>query len=161
LNENYIKCETKDNDDPTHFKYYLADDSVMSKTTFSIKKINQLNFNTEFNIPYSCQRKIISAYSFSPDSSKIYFKENNGSIFAEINDFTQCNKDSVEIKVSEEYKGDIIKEATPINVEIFKNLMHSKNDITVKMNNEYKVFVFNIKESEFIDMKYITSALVK
>lgn len=160
-NENYIKVETKDDTDPTHFKYHLADDSVMSKTTFSIKKINQLNFDTEFVIPSACQKKIISAYSFSPESSKIYFKEKNNCIFAEINDYVQCNKDSVEIKVSDEYKGSLIKEPIPVNVEIFKNLMHTKNNITVKINNDYKVFVFNVKDDDLIDIKYITSALVK
>jgi hypothetical protein len=104
----------------------------------------------------------MSAYSFSPDVSKIYFKENGGSIFAEINDLTQYNKDSVEFKICDNYIGDLIKQPTPISIELFKNLIYTKNSsINVKINNEYKVFVFNIKEDDFIDVKYITSALVK
>jgi hypothetical protein len=162
INENYLKCQTKDVPDKTHFKYHLVDDSVMSKTPFSLKKISNLKFDTEFSIPLPCQNKIMSAYSFSPDVSKIYFKENEGSIYAEINDLTQYNKDSVEFKICDKYIGDSIKQPTPISIELFKNLIYTKNSsINVKINNEYKVFVFNVKEDEFIDVKYITSALVK
>lgn len=162
VNENYIKCLTKDSEDPTHFKYHLVDDSVMSKSTFNIKKISQLTFDTEFIIPLSTQRKIITAYSFSSDCQKVYLKENNGSIYAEINDLTQHNKDSVELKVIDEYKGELIKQPIPVNIDVFKNLMYTKNsNIHVKINNEYKVLVFNVKEDDLIDVKYITSALVK
>ena len=46
LNENYIKCSSKNSEDNTFFKYHLVDDSVMSKSTFSVKKIAQLTFDT-------------------------------------------------------------------------------------------------------------------
>jgi hypothetical protein len=162
IHENFVKCFSKNTSEKTHFKYHLADDSVMSKSTFSIKKISQLKFDTEFLIPVSCQRQIMSAYSFSPECSKIYFKEQNDNIFVEINDLNQHNNDSVEIKVSDTYVGSCIKESIPINIEIFKHLMYTKNsNIIVKINNEYKVFVFNVKEDDSIDIKYITSALVK
>ena len=75
LNENYIKCSSKNSEDNTFFKYHLVDDSVMSKSTFSVKKIAQLTFDTEFKIPINCQKKIMSAYSFSSDCSKLYLKE--------------------------------------------------------------------------------------
>jgi hypothetical protein len=40
--------------------------------------------------------------------------------------------------------------------------MYTKNsNIHVKINNEFKVLVFNVKEDDLIDVKYITSALVK
>jgi hypothetical protein len=162
FNDNYIKCVTKDSNDPTHVKYHLVDDSVMSKSTFNIKKITQLTFDTEFSIPLNVQKKIITAYSFSADCQKVYLKENEGSIYAEINDLTQHNKDSVELKITDEYKGDLIKQPIPINIEIFKNLMYTKNsNIQVKINNEYKVLIFNVKEDDAIDVKYIISALVK
>jgi len=162
LNENYIKCSSKNSEDNTFFKYHLVDDSVMSKSTFSVKKIAQLTFDTEFKIPINCQKKIMSAYSFSSDCSKLYLKEKDGSIFAEINDLTQHNRDSVEIKITDSYIGDCINSPIPINIEIFKTLSYGKDsNITVKLNKEFNVLVFNIKEDEFVDIKYITSALVK
>lgn len=162
LNENYIKCSSKNSEDNTFFKYHLVDDSVMTKSSFSAKKIAQLTFDTEFKIPVCCQKKIISAYSFSSDCSKLYLKENNGSIFAEINDLTQHNRDSVEIKITDSYIGDCITTPIPINIEIFKTLSYGKDsNITVKINKEFNVLVFNVKEDDFIDIKYITSALVK
>ena len=162
LNENYIKCSSKNSEDNTFFKYHLVDDSVMSKSTFSVKKIAQLTFDTEFKIPVNCQKKIMSAYSFSSDCSKLYLKEKDGSIFAEINDFTQHNRDSVEIKITDSYIGDCINHPIPINIEIFKTLSYGKDsNITVKINKEFNVLVFNIKEDDFVDIKYITPALVK
>lgn len=162
LSENYIKCQTKDSEDPTHFKYHLVDDSVMSRSNFNIKKITQLTFDTEFNIPVNVQKKIITAYSFSADCQKVYLKEVDGSIYAEINDLTQHNKDSVELKITDDCIGELIKHPVPVNIEIFKNLMYTKNsNIHVKINNEFKVLVFNVKEDDLIDVKYITSALVK
>jgi hypothetical protein len=162
INENFVKCLTKDSEDPTHFKYHLVDDTVMSKSNFNIKKISQLTFDTEFVIPLNSQRKIITGYSFSADCQKVYLKESEGAIYAEINDHTQHNKDSVELKITDEYRGEIIKQPIPVNIEIFKNLMYSKNsNILVKINNEFKVLVFNVKEDDSIDVKYITSALVK
>jgi hypothetical protein len=162
LNENYIKCSSKNSEDNTFFKYHLVDDSVMSKSTFSVKKIAQLTFDTEFKIPINCQKKIMSAYSFSSDCSKLYLKEKDGSIFAEINDFTQHNRDSVEIKIADSFIGDCINHPIPINIEIFKTLSYGKDsNINVKINKEFNVLVFNIKEDDFVDIKYITPALVK
>jgi hypothetical protein len=162
IHENFLKCISTNKDEKTHFKYHLADDSVMSKSTFSVKKISQLKFDTEFIIPLSCQRQIMSAYAFSPESSKIYFKQNEDSIFAEVNDLTKHNNDSVEIKLSQSYIGSGILNPIPVNIEIFKHLMYTKNsNIIVKLNEEYKVFVFNVKDDDSIDIKYITPALVK
>lgn len=162
MHENYVKCSTKDGDEPTHIKYHLVDDSVMSKSTFNIKKISQLTFDTEFIIPVNAQKKILSAYSFSADCHKVYLKENEGAIYAEINDHTQHNKDSVELKITDKYIGDLIRQPIPVNIEVFKNLIYNKNsNIHVKINNEFKVLVFNVKEDDLIDVKYITSALVK
>lgn len=162
LHENFVKCFSTNKDEKTHFKYHLADDSVMSKSTFSVKKISQLKFDTEFIIPLSCQRQIMSAYAFSPECSKIYFKQNDNSIFAEVNDLTNHNNDSVEIKLSESFVGSGIVNPIPVNIEIFKHLMYTKNsNIIVKLNEEYKVFVFNVKDNDAIDIKYITPALVK
>ncbi len=162
INENYIKCIDKNSGDNAYFKYHLVDDSVMSKSTYSVKKISQLTFNTEFSIPTQCQRKIMSAYSFSSDCSKLYLKEDSGSIYAEINDLTQHNRDSVEIKITNEYIGEPIQAPIPINIEVFKMLSYTKDsNLSVKINKDYNVLIFNIKEDEFLDVKYITSALVK
>lgn len=162
INENYIKCIDKNSGDNAYFKYHLVDDSVMSKSTYSVKKISQLTFNTEFSIPTQCQRKIMSAYSFSSDCSKLYLKEDSGSIYAEINDLTQHNRDSVEIKITNEYIGEPIQAPIPINIEVFKMLSYTKDsNLSVKINKDYNVLIFNIKEDQFLDVKYITSALVK
>ena len=46
-------------------------------------------------------------------------------------------------------------------MEVFKNLVSYKNDVKVKINNEYKVFVFQNIDDNDVELKYIVSALVK
>jgi hypothetical protein len=46
-------------------------------------------------------------------------------------------------------------------MEVFKNLAHSRSDIKVKINNQFKVFVFQNSDEDGIELKYIISALVK
>ena len=63
--------------------------------------------------------------------------------------------------VSKEYTGEDIQEPIPLNLEVFKNLIHSRSEIKVKFNTQYKVFVFQNTEDENVELKYIISALVK
>jgi hypothetical protein len=63
--------------------------------------------------------------------------------------------------LSEKVLGQPLSSPMPINVEIFKNFILSKNPIKVKINNQYNVFVFQSQDDENVQFKYIVSALVK
>jgi len=161
--ENNIKCSSESSDgDKTHFKYHLVDDSVIRESVFNIKKIASLDFDSEFVIPANKIRQIMSGYAFTSDTQKIYFYSNEQKeVFADINDATNQNIDNITFKVSADLKGNHIKDATPINIEIFKNLAGCRNDIKVKINNQFKVFVFQNNDDDNVELKYIVSALVK
>lgn len=163
LAENNIKCESKDveSNEKTYFKYHLVDDSVIRETPVNINKITQLKFDTEFSISSAKIRQIISAYVFASELTKIYFQTEDGKVYAEINDKTLQNVDHMRMVVADNYTGVDIEEPTPINIEVFKNLVSNKSDIKVKINNQYKVFVFSNTEEKNIELKYIVSALVK
>jgi hypothetical protein len=163
LAENNIKCESKDveSNEKTYFKYHLVDDSVIRETPVNINKITQLKFDTEFNISSPKIRQIISAYVFASELTKIYFQTEDGKVYAEINDKTLQNVDHMRMVVADNYTGADIEEPTPISIEVFKNLVSNKSDIKVKINNQYKVFVFSNTEEKNIELKYIVSALVK
>jgi hypothetical protein len=82
-------------------------------------------------------------------------------VYAEIDDKTLQNIDNVSMLVSNQFDGDSISNPLSIKIEIFKSLATFKNNITVKINNEYKVFIFQIKDEQNTELKYIISALVK
>lgn len=162
VSNNNIKCSITDSDgESTHFKYHLVDDSVIRESSVNIKKISSLNFDTDFNISNSKIKQIMSGYAFASDLTKIYFYTKNKAVYAEINDRTIPNVDNITIKVSDEFNGMEINNAIPINTEIFKNLATCRNDIKVKINNQYKVFVFQNKDDNDVELKYVVSALVK
>jgi hypothetical protein len=163
LNDNNVMCQVveEDTDEKTHFKYHLVDDSIIKEAPVNINKIAALKFDTEFSISPSKLKQIISGYAFASDVSKIYFSSSAGKIHAEINDKTLQNVDNISFVISNEYEGEEITDYIPLSLEVFKNLVHCKSDVKVKINNQYKVFVFQNTEEDNVELKYIISALVK
>lgn len=164
LNSNNIECrivsdETGEN---SFFKYHLIDDGIIKESTVNIKKIASLGFDTEFTISQDKIKKIIAAYSFASDVSKIYFySDDENKVFCEINDKTMQNVDNLSMFLTDSIKGEHIKIPIPVNIEIFKNLITTKGDIKVRLNNESKIFIFQTSENDDVELKYIISALVK
>ena len=159
---NHIKCSNKTGEEEiTQFKYHLVDDSIIQECPIDINKISSLNFDTEFIISLNKIRQIMQGYSFASDVTKIYFYTKNSKVFAEINDKTLQNVDNLELKISDSFLGSPMEVNIPINAEVFKNLATCKSDIKVKFNSQFKVFIFQNKDIEDIDLKYIVSALVK
>jgi hypothetical protein len=158
---NNIKCESvEDQENTTFFKYHLVDDSVIPVSPVNIQKMSQLSFDTEFEITPEKQKRIISAYTFTSAVSKIYLYTKDQSVHAELNDRQAQNIDNMTLKISDNFTGSDI-DPVPVNMEIFKSLTSSKQNIKVKINNQYKVLIFQITERDDINIKYITSALVK
>lgn len=161
--KNYILCQSnnEETNENTHFKYHLVDDDIIKEATISIEKIVDLSFDTTFEISLAKIRQVMSAYSFVNDINKIYFYTKDGHVYADIDDKTQQNIDNVSIMIASTYTGEQIHQPLSIKIEVFKNLILCKNDIKVKINNQFKVFIFQSKEDEFTELKYIISALVK
>jgi hypothetical protein len=161
FDSNVIKCSNKTGDNEfTEFKYHLVDDSIIKECAVDIDKISNLNFDTEFTISAQKIRQLMQGYSFASDSNKIYFYTENSGVFSEINDKSLQNIDTIKIKICDSFIGDPIETSIPISTEIFRNLTSCKDDIKVKLNKQFKVFVFQNKKID-IDLKYIVSALVK
>lgn len=161
--KNYLLCQSNNTEtgENTHFKYHLVDDSIIKESPISIDKILELTHDTSFDISLEKVRKIMSAYSFVNDINKIYFYTKDKHVYADIDDKTQQNIDNVSLMVSSKYEGEEIINPLSIKIEVFKNLALCKNDIKVKINNKFKVFLFQSKEDENTELKYIISALVK
>jgi hypothetical protein len=161
---NRIKCQSKNEEsgDNTHFTYHLVDDGIIKESTIKIENIANLSFDTEFEISLAKIRQVMSAYSFVSDVAKIYFYTKDGKIYADIDDQTMQNVDNLSLLVSPEYTGSQMDHIS-IKIEVFKSLVSSKYPVKVKVKNSntMKVFVFNTREDENVELKYIISALVK
>ena len=71
------------------------------------------------------------------------------------------NVDNLSMSLADDLIGEQIRVPIPVNIEIFKNLITSKSNIRVRLNNSCKIFVFQSMEQEDVELKYIISALVK
>lgn len=161
--DNYLKCQSSDSNsgESTSFKYHLVDDGIIKESTVNVQKIAKLTFDTEFEISSEKIKKIMSAYSFATDATKIYFYSKEGKIYGEVNDRTLQNIDNLSLLISDKVKGVEISSPMPISIEIFKNFVLNNSSLTVKINNQFNVFVFQTDIEENIEFKYIVSALVK
>jgi hypothetical protein len=162
-NDNNIICKSVNaaSNENTHFKYHLVDDNIIKESTVNPENIAKLNFDTVFELSLGKLKQILSAYSFSSDVNKIYFYTKDNGVNADIDDKTMQNIDNVSLQASTTYIGQQISTPISIKIEVFKNLATSKNPIKVKINNEFKVFIFETQEDENTELKYIISALVK
>jgi len=160
---NFIKCQNVDHDtqEKTFFKYHLVDDSVVKEAPVNINKIASLKFDTEFSINVGKIKQLMAGYAFASDLTKIYFCTKGNQVVAEINDKTLQNVDHINLVVSSNFTGEEITDPIPLSMEVFKNLSHCRSDIKVRLNNQYKVFIFQNTEEENVELKYIISALVK
>lgn len=163
LNKNHIRCQMENDSDSdnTFFKYHLVDDGIITESTVNVETISKLNFQTEFEISTQKLKQIMSAYTFVTDVQKIYFYSKDNKIHVDIDDKTMSNVDNMSFMVSDTKVGEDIVHPIPIKIEVFKSLISSKLPVKVKINNEYKVLVFQTKENEDVELKYIVSALVK
>ena len=161
--ENHIvcKCIGNSSEENTHFKYHLVDDNIIKEATVNSEKIRELTFDTTFDLSLSKIKQIMSAYSFVGDANKIYFYTKESKVHADVDDKTLQNIDNVSLIASNEFKGDEIITPISIKIEIFKLLSSSKSSIKVKINNKFKVFIFETEDDENTQLKYIISALVK
>lgn len=160
-NENYIKCIFKSDDTNAFFKYHLVDDSIIRECPINLKTLSAMQFDTEFVISFAKIKQILAGYSFASDVNKLYFYTEEKQVFAEINDRTSQNLDTMNLKICDEFSGVDIVSPIPINIEVFKSLINSRGDMRVKLNNKHKVFIFQNKDDSDVDLKYIVSALVK
>lgn len=163
MEHNFIKCQSVnvETEEKSHFKYHLVDDSVIREAPVNLNKISSLKFDTEFSISSSKLKQIMMGYAFASDLTKIYFSSKDNTVYAEIDDKILQNVDNIRLTISTNLVGEEIVDPLPVSMEIFKNLAHSRSDIKVKINNQFKVFIFQNSDEEDVELKYIISALVK
>jgi hypothetical protein len=166
IEENNLKITIEDNHikyltPQFKFNYFLLEDSYMQKCPVNPDKINQLKYDSEFNLFNIKFGEILRGSSIATDSDKLYFYTKDDKVFAELNDYERQNINNLTYLVTESFEGESIKNALPLNLENVRLLAGLRVDsFKVKINNSLKVTLFECKDEE-VCVKFIISALVK
>tara|TARA_R100000329_G_C7615471_1_gene218479 strand:+ start:2170 stop:2904 length:735 start_codon:yes stop_codon:yes gene_type:complete len=155
--DSVIKFESKD----VRFNYYLLDDGIIETPPLSEQKIKEIEYNTNFKLPYETLIGLIKSSSFVVDIHKVYFFTKEGAIYAEVNDKKRQNIDNICLKLSDNYNGDQITTPLPMSLETIRLLGSARSEnIDVLINNKLNVMMFGVNNND-IKLTYIVSGLVK
>tara|TARA_R110000787_G_scaffold56579_1_gene129899 strand:+ start:223 stop:942 length:720 start_codon:yes stop_codon:yes gene_type:complete len=139
------------------FKYHLFDEGFLSKPSLNLDKINSFKFDITFTISKDIIQQVFKGSTFASETNKLYFYTDNGNIMAELTDRARHNTDKFSISLG---KADFNLNPIPVNFDNIRLLSIINNDITVNINTEYGVIIFDIEQSN-IKLKYIISALTQ
>ncbi len=139
------------------FKYHLFDEGFLSKPSLNLDKINSFKFDITFTISKDIIQQVFKGSTFASETNKLYFYTDNGNIMAELTDKARHNTDKFSISLG---KADFNLKPIPVNFDNIRLLSIINNEITVNINTEYGVIIFDIKQSN-IKLKYIISALTQ
>ena len=155
--DSVIKFESKD----VRFNYYLLDDGIIETPPLSEQKIKEIEYNTNFKLPYETLIGLIKSSSFVVDIHKVYFFTKDGAVYAEVNDKKRQNIDNICLKLSDNYNGDQITTPLPMSLETIRLLGSARSEnIDVLINNKLNVMMFGVNNND-IKLTYIVSGLVK
>ena len=139
------------------FKYHLFDEGFLSKPNLNLEKINSFKFDISFNINKDTIQQVFKGSTFASETNKLYFYTDNGNIMAELTDKARHNTDKFSISLG---KADFNLKPIPVNFDNIRLLSIINDDITVNINTEYGVIIFDIEQTN-IKLKYIISALTQ
>ena len=139
------------------FKYHLFDEGFLSKPNLNLEKINSFKFDISFNINKDTIQQVFKGSTFASETNKLYFYTDNGNIMAELTDKARHNTDKFSISLGE---ADFNLKPIPVNFDNIRLLSIINNDMTVNINTEYGVIIFDIEQNN-IKLKYIISALTQ
>tara|TARA_R100000963_G_C4629467_1_gene94912 strand:- start:366 stop:1085 length:720 start_codon:yes stop_codon:yes gene_type:complete len=139
------------------FKYHLFDEGFLAKPNLNLEKINSFKFDISFNISKDTIQQVFKGSTFASETNKLYFYTDNGNIMAELTDKARHNTDKFSISLG---KADFNLKPIPVNFDNIRLLSIINNDMTVNINTEYGVIIFDIEQNN-IKLKYIISALTQ
>ena len=148
------------NNNEYKFKNHLLDDGIIKQPQINIEKVNELEFDTEFEIKESSFSTLFKGSSFATETSKLYFFEEDGKIYGELGDKTRHNTDNFVCCLAEEFIGNTLTKHIPVNFDSFRLLSFSgSNKINFKINNKMGVMTCSFTKGN-VDLIYIISALI-
>jgi len=142
------------------FKLHLVLDSVIKKCTVSLDKISKLTFDSDFELTGDKIGEILKGSIFASTTDKVYFYTKDGAVFAELTDKATQAVDSITFSIANVYNGGDINTPLPFNMEILRLISGKHDKVIVKLNNTYKILLFEICSPKVM-FKYIIPGYTK
>lgn len=141
------------------FKYHLLESGILKPPVIDVQKIEQLEYDTKFSMPYGSLINLIKSASFTLDINKVYLKTNEDDVYAEVDDKQAHNVDSICLRICEGYRGLPIDTPLPVSFETVRVLAGTRcENIDVSINTKLNVMEFLINNDN-IKSTYIISGL--
>lgn len=139
------------------FKYHLLDEGYLTeKKSISEEKLNQIKFDTTFEITKSKLSEIFKYNSIIPEAEKLYFYTENQKILAKVGDDQKSNTNEIVAELASSFTGEELNEPLPINIQNILLMTFSTENIQVMVNKTLKIVKFSNN-----NVQYIVSGLVK
>ena len=143
------------------FSYHLLDDNILSTPKISIGKIKEMDYTTEFEMPYSSLVNLLKSSTFTININKVYFDTDESGVYAEINDKQSSNVDNIRIKLCDSYTGNNIDTPLPVSLDTIRNLAGVKcAKLKISVNSDLNVMTFGVNNNA-TNILYIVSGLIK
>ena len=116
ISSNFIGYKSEN----VRFKYHLYDDGIINSPKLNIDKLNTLEFDGKFTLPYASIINLVKGSSISTETNKLYISVKGNTLLGELTDKTRANIDSYGITISSDYEGTQFASPIPLNFEIFR-----------------------------------------
>lgn len=154
-----VNNNIKYNDGDIKFSYHLLENGLIKKTSLNLDKINNLEYNTTFEISEQNLDNLLRGTSFAAATNKIYIYSENNKIYAELGDKTKHNVDNFITTISETYTGTLLPKALPVSLDTFRLVNYNGGNIKFSISSAYGIIKINITKGN-TNLIYILSALI-
>jgi hypothetical protein len=139
------------------FGYYLLDEGYFAeKKSLSETKLNELQYDTNFEITKNKFSEILKYNSIIPDAEKLYFYTDGTSVNVKLGDEQKSNTNEIVTEISKSFSGAAIEEPLPLNIQYLHLMTFAVDSIKVSVNKGLKIVKFSTP-----NFRYIVSGLVK
>jgi len=158
--QNRIVCTSGD----LQFKYHLLEDGILKIPSINIKKIKDLEFDTNFFLTKDSVSQLLRASTFTTDTDKLYVSTSGAKVIGELTDKQQANVDCFSQPIAMSFSGLDMPEPISINFELIRVIgslrLNRDCKTVVRVNKSNSVFLFDI-QCDGNKLKYITSAFAE
>ena len=160
INFNITNNSIKFSNETHRFTYHLLEDGIVKSPPINMKRINEIVFDTGFQISEIDLSNLLKGGSFATETNKLYIFCEGNKVHAELGDRSRHNSDNFQCILSKEYTGNALSKPIPINFETFRLINFNKcKEFTVNVNSKLGVLKISLTKGN-TKLIYIVSALI-
>ena len=153
LNSNNLEYKGK----KIKFKYHLYGDGILVAPKLTLSKIENLQYEYEFDVAKSFLDIVIKQSSIFKDTNKLYIFTDDGKLYWSLGDKTMMNTDVLTIEGDEV---DFEMDEFILNLDNIRLLSFGDSKVFTLKINKMGIGNINLKNGN-VDLNYILSSLTK